>query len=412
MRKSHSIEKFDVVIAGGGPAGLSTGIVCARNGLRTLLCDKQAFPIDKACGEGIMPTGVAHLEALGVREYLDEARTHLFRGVRYHAPDGRAATGVFAQGTGMGIRRIALSQALFERLRTFSSIEIRQEAPLVPLGRRPEEIEVSVGGDRILARLLVGADGMNSGIRKWAGLTERPGKLKRWGARQHFALPPWSPYVEVIWQPGVEAYITPCGGNEVGIAFLWRPERLYGVRGGEALIPSLLSHFPWLRERLGDAPPSSRPRAVGPLHRPARDVIDEGLLLIGDAAGYLDAITGEGISLATAEALAFEQHVVPLLTRRDPPLLSRKALAPYRNAHRAIVSPYLRMTRLVLLLHRAPRLAERVIPALARDPVLFTHLLEANMGRKRLSALPARRILSFLWALSLVRSGRGNRRPG
>ncbi|RMD96573.1 MAG: NAD(P)/FAD-dependent oxidoreductase [Deltaproteobacteria bacterium] len=413
MQENHApIERFDVVIAGGGPAGLSTGIVCARNGLRTLLCDKEAFPIDKACGEGIMPTGIAHLEALGVREYLDETRTHPFHGVRYQAPDGREATGLFAQGRGMGIRRIALSQALLERLRTFPSVEIRQEAPLIPLGRRPEGIEVAVGGARLLARLLVGADGMNSSIRRWAGLTEKPGKLKRWGARQHFALPPWSSYVEVIWQPGVEAYITPCGVNEVGIAFLWRPERLCGIRGGKALIASLLSHFPMLRDRLGDAPASSRPRAVGPLHRPSRDVIGEGLLLIGDAAGYLDAITGEGISLATAEALAFEKHVVPRLVEGNAPLLSREALAPYRNAHRAIVSPYLRMTRLVLLLHRAPRLAERAIYALARDPALFTHLLEANMGRGRLSALPARRIFSFLWDLSLPRQGRGDRRPG
>jgi flavin-dependent dehydrogenase len=93
--------------------------------------------------------------------------------------------------------------------------------------------------------------------------------------------------------------------------------RFSGIRGGGGLIPSLLEVFPRLEERLEGALACDPPRVAGPMHRIARAQVAEGVVLLGDAAGYLDALTGEGISLALAQALALEETVAPLIKRPD-----------------------------------------------------------------------------------------------
>jgi flavin-dependent dehydrogenase len=206
--------------------------------------------------------------------------------------------------------------------------------------------------------------------------------VQRWGARQHFSIAPWSEFVEVYWGGGVEAYVTPCGEKLVGIAFLWASASYPFVEGGDRLIPSLMDAFPDLKKRLVGALPLDRPLATGPMHRVARSPVSDGVLLVGDAAGYLDAITGEGISLAVAQALALEQTVVPLLKapKRNRALLTSRDLGVYAKANRKIARPYYLMTRLVLFLGRHPPLVEAAIRVLDRRPGLFQFLLSANMG--------------------------------
>ena len=389
-------DPFDVIIIGAGPAGLSAGIVLSGHGLRTLVCEKRRFPTDKACGEGVMPVGMTHLARLGVTKHLREKDVRPFIGIRYHSPSGRTAAATFAEGPGWGIRRTALSTALLLRAKELDHLEIREETHAQPLERTADYIATQAGGERVFSRLLIGADGLNSRVRRWADLEKRTRMLQRWGVRQHYRIAPWSEYVEVHWKDGLEAYITPCADEQVGVAFLWDRARYPNVRGGEALFTSLLRAFPGLQARLDGACPCDTVRTVGPLHRAASAPVADGVLLIGDAAGYLDAITGEGISLATAQALCLEQTVVPLLQSQNKRETVPKAreLMSYARAYRAIVKPYYQVTQLVLLLSRHPRLAERIIKALAQQPDVFQHMLSANMG------------LTPVWSIGLIQIAR------
>ena len=370
----------DALIVGGGPAGLAAAIVLGQAGLSVLLCERRQFPIDKVCGEGLMPTGVAHLQQLGVCD-VDHFP---FAGVRYLIPGGPCAQAPFREGPGWGIRRTALSAALHARVQRLQTVCILPGTSAAPQDRDEKGVRVRVGEQNVCARLLVCADGLHSPLRRWAGLQAHAnGSLRRhwrWGARRHFALAPWSDCVEVYWSGrGVEAYVTPVGPCQVGVAFLWHRDRYKALRGGAALIPSLLAAFPALQERLQGATPLSDGRAVGPLQQRVRAASAPGLLLIGDAAGYLDAITGEGLSLAFAQAHALKDTVIPDLQSATG-IVPRQALAAYDSACRRLNRSGLQLTELALLLSRYPALCRHAIRALQHDPTLFQHLLSANMG--------------------------------
>ncbi|MGE5221338.1 MAG: NAD(P)/FAD-dependent oxidoreductase [Omnitrophica WOR_2 bacterium] len=375
-------DQVDVLIIGGGPAGLAAGIAFAGQGVRTLVCEQKTFPVDKACGEGLMPTGLARLQRLGVTQHIPPGKSFPLTGIRYVSSKGQVLSGAFAEGPGLGMRRVVLSSALAKRAGEMDLLKVRQGCQAVPTGRTQAGIRVRVNGDEMITRLLVGADGLNSRVRTWAGLQgPKPGVL-RWGARQHFQVAPWSEYVEVYWQKGVEAYVTPSAAGLVGVAFLWDRDLYRPAYGGGDLIPSLLCDFPVLEQRLDRALPLDAPLAVGPMQRRVRTPVADGILLVGDAAGYLDAITGEGLSLALAQALVAAEIAVPLL-KSDPAgvtPLSARALQPYVRAHKAMLRTYLLITRLVLYLSRRPGLMDRFISILSTRPAVFQALLSANMG--------------------------------
>lgn len=372
--------EVDVLIIGAGPAGLAAGIACGQRGLRTLVCDKRQLPADKACGEGVMPTGLMHLKQLGVKPYLRAGRHFPLNGIRYLSPRGTTARADFREGPGWGIPRLDLSKAMLQRASRLETLEIRTEVKADSMGVEENRVRVKVDGECIAARLVIGADGLNSSVRRWAGLEAGKGPHRRWGVRQHFCVRPWGQEVEIHWGNGMEAYVTPCDEALVGVAFLWDRERHPYLPGGERLIPALLEAFPELSRRLKNAPISDSPLAVGPMQRKAIGPIADGVLLMGDASGYLDALTGEGLSLAFAQALALEETVLPRFLETQTGILSLQDLADYQRAYQDIMRPYYQVTHLVLWLSRHPALAEQAIGWLGRNPGMFQSLLSANMG--------------------------------
>jgi len=217
------------------------------------------------------------------------------------------------------------------------------------------------------ARMLVAADGLGSPLRRAEGLEVDADGPRRFGLRQHFRMAPWSPFVEVHFANGVEAYVTPAGARRVGLAFLWEDGGVTGRVGFD----TLLARFPRLEARLRGMTPDSQVRGAGPLARVARARVADRFALVGDAAGYVDALTGEGLSLAFACAESLGTLLPDALARGA----GVEALRPYERAFQRVFRKYSWTTRALLTLARRPRLRRPVVKALEKSPWLFERLL-------------------------------------
>ncbi len=336
----------DLVVAGGGPAGLATALHAVAAGLSVVVRDPRPGVVDKACGEGVMPAGVAHLAAIGVHPDGRE-----LVGIRYCAP-GRQAQTRFRGPPGRGVRRTELHRALREAVL----------AAGVPIeAHRVREIEqqphgVMVDGDP--AGHLVVADGLHSPLRRALGLDGGARGAARYGLRRHVRLRPWTDHVEVHWSPHSEAYVTPVAEEEVGIAILTSRRAPYEEQ---------LAEFPELLSRLAGAEPASTVRGAGPLRQESRRRVEGRALLVGDASGYVDALTGEGISLALAQARAAVRHI------------AAGDLAGYERSWRRIVRGHRLLTQALLTVGGSPA-RPLLVPAAQRLPRVFSAAVNAVGG--------------------------------
>ena len=358
-------DSYDVAVAGAGPAGLATAIFASRVGLSTVCFDRRSGPPDKACGEGLMPAGVRVLEALGAKNRIGSADCAPFLGIRYVQEDGSCAEGRLPS-PGLGVRRTALTSALAQRA-VECGVEIWWECPVEGFTTTARGVSVATGGGEVAATVLVAADGLHSRLRRLAGL-DLPSPLRpRLGLRQHFRLAPWSEFVEVHLGEGMEAFVTPAGEERVGVAFLWERDAV----SGPASFPTFLARFPALAGRLEHAPPESKPRGAGPLAQRARSRIADRFVLVGDAAGYLDAITGEGVSLAFAGAQALGAILPTALARGA----TRETFLPYDRALGREYRRYAFACRAVLALARRPRVRRPILGFLGSHSRLFDRLI-------------------------------------
>lgn len=302
-----------------------------------IVAEPKESPIDKACGEGLMPGGLEELTSLGV----DPAGLP-FRGIAY-VSEHRRAEALFRGGPGRGVRRTTLHASLAARAKEQDTEWIKTRITAV----EQDPDGVTAAGFR--AKWLVAADGLHSPTRRAMGIKTVVGKPRRFGVRRHFHVPAWSEVVEVHWSPWGEAYVTPVEPDLVGVAILskHRPD---------------LAWFPWLARRLRDARPG-RARGSGPLRQVVSRRVAGRVLLVGDAAGYEDALTGEGISLAVKQAAA----AVTAIVADDP--------ASYEAAWRRITRDYRMLTR-ALVLASTPRPARRaIVPACTVLPAVFRRVV-------------------------------------
>ena len=356
----------DLVIVGAGPAGLALAIESASRGLSTVVLERRALPCDKACGEGLMPSGVRSLEALGIRALLSDDDCSAFHGIRYLQEDGSTAEARFPDGGGLGVRRVALSTAMATRARA-AGADIQERTALREHARTDRGFALTTDQGALEARMLVAADGLGSRLRSAEGLGVHASYRRRYGMRRHFRVAPWSSFVEVHFAPNLEAYVTPVGRERVGVAFLWEHGRLVDKPSFEAL----LALFPAIAARLRQAEPDSEVMGAGPLERRARGQVTDQFALLGDAAGYVDALTGEGLSLAFKCAAILGE----LLPRALAAGGHRATLVPYQRAFQRLFRRYAWLTRALLMLARRPDTRRRMVRWLGKHPAVFEWFL-------------------------------------
>ncbi|HEX6339293.1 MAG TPA: NAD(P)/FAD-dependent oxidoreductase [Jiangellaceae bacterium] len=336
----------DVMVAGGGPVGLAAAIEARLAGLSVIVCEPRPVPIDKACGEGLMPGALTALDRLGA--HVDG---FALSGIRYVA-NGSVADHRFRAGPGLGVRRTSLHQALAARARALGVGVVAARVAEVS----QDAAAVSAAGLR--ARWLLACDGLHSRIRQELGLVRADRNPRRFGLRRHFRVEPWSEFVEVHWTPSAEVYITPVGRDLVGVAVLGDRSVDYdtAVRATSA----------WCR--LAESDRASMLRGAGPLRQAATRRVAGRVLLVGDAAGYVDALTGEGIRLGLVQARA----AITAVAAGNP--------ARYETDWRRITRDYRLLTSALVGAGRRPALRSRIVPLACRLPRVYGAIVDRLAG--------------------------------
>ena len=337
-----------VLVVGGGPVGLACAIESRMAGLDATVIEPRAGVIDKACGEGLMPGAVPALARLGV-----SPRGYPLRGIDYR--DGRrSAQHRFLAGNALGVRRTTLHAALLARAQELGAEFLTDRVDGIDQDAHRVRAHTAGSGE-ITGDWVLAADGLHSNVARLTGLHRpTPRARRRYGLRKHFLVEPWSDLIEIHWTPLGELYVTPTADGMVGLALLSR--RRVGFDDALAASPELAA-------RVRGAEVASELRGAGPLRQNTRGRTSGRVLLVGDASGYVDALTGEGIRIGIAQARA---AVAAVISGRP---------ADYEKAWTEVTRDFRRLTGSLVRLATSP--ARRlIVPVAHAAPGMFESAVE------------------------------------
>jgi flavin-dependent dehydrogenase len=376
----------DVVVVGASLAGATCAIELASLGHSVVLIDRAQFPRRKTCGEGLFPPGVEVLRKHGLLEsLLPDAR--VVDSLRIRMND-QAVEAPLSRGLTLGIRREKLDNAVLE-LAVGSGVEVRLGVTANGL----TEDDASYTGVRtskgdIAARVVIAADGLRSRLRRLAGL-DKPAKSQRFGVSARYSVPyEAAPRIDIFVCRSYELYVTPVHKNVVNLALLLDRSRSRQLGGNlRQAFDSIILEAGVLADG-GEL--LDEPLAAGPFPASATRAWRSNLLLAGDAAGFFDGISGEGMSLALVSAQQCAQAVHAYLSDGR-----EKHFAAYDRRRRHLARNSTLLARLSLFLAAHPSLGERVIGNLARRPATFAKLVAINQGGTGFRQLTLRDVLAF-----------------
>jgi menaquinone-9 beta-reductase len=376
----------DVVVVGAGPAGSAAAILLAERGFTVTLLDKAAFPRPKICGEYLSPEAARVLDRLGVLKAVDMAGAQPLSGMRITAPDGTVLEGTYPisgrwrgyRDHALAIRREVFDRILLERARSLP-VEVRERHRVTGLivdggavvGVKAEDAE---GTPRqIRSRLVVAADGRASVVAHSLGLV-RPHRLQRLALIQHVSgIEGVGDRGEVYVDPPDYSILNPVAPGVVNVSLVVPLAHAKPYSGRlETFFDARLKQLRHLPRRLQGMRAEGPLMVMGPLAYHVDEPRIGGVLLAGDAAGFYDPFTGEGLYTALRSAELLAEVARPALSSRD---LSVRALAPYARARREAFAGKARVTRALQLVIAHRRLANAAARFLQRRPALLGALM-------------------------------------
>ena len=394
---TNTANDVDVLILGGGMAGSACAIHLAKHGVSSQVIDKADFPREKVCGEGLLPEGAKHLEKLIGSDALQQIQAQPFMGIHYRS-GAQEAIGHFKHGQGLGLRRHRIDHLLFEQSQKNPLIK-RTRAQVTKMETHEDRVTLqSKDGQTYQGHYLIAADGLNSPTRRILNLDAGLPHRKRYALRRHYQLSDTAlqpKYVEVSACSGFESYVTPVGTHEMGVAFLVEDHFLKkGPKDLEAKWQHLCQNaHPYLAQRLSHAQPLGPAAACGPLQRSATRAYAQRTLLIGDAAGFVDAITGEGMSLALHTAELAAQAIQRTHFEKWH---FNKAARHYARERQKHFRNYAALTHGLLWLIKDKKRLNGALRQLELRPELFSELLVVNQGRRSIFSVSSLRFAQLL----------------
>ncbi|HUG14598.1 MAG TPA: NAD(P)/FAD-dependent oxidoreductase [Thermomicrobiales bacterium] len=364
----------DVVVVGGGPAGTSTAILLAERGVRVTLLDKARFPRAKPCAEYLNPEAMTILDRLSLLDAARDAGAAVFRGMRVTSPGGTRMTLDFEGDAGrhaLGISRLRLDALAIERCRALGVdvLEGTRVRRVLTDNGTVTGVQAASGRERIdvMGRVVVGADGHHSTVSRLLGLDRSVRWPRRIGLAAHFES---FPLIDEMGEMHVSGSgycgVAPQERERVNVAMVVDMTAFERRAGGvERFFDEALLAYPGLAERASTATRVTSVRGVGPLARRVRQVSGDGYVLVGDAAGFFDPFTGEGIYDALRGGALAAEAIAAALQRGDT---SAAAFAGYDAERRRAFASKRRAAWLVQAFVRSPRLMDYAVIRIARRP--------------------------------------------